>query len=178
MLERGSVGDTLSRLVDRGIVALIVLNLVSITLQSVPKLSERYGVAFAVIETVSLLIFTLEYALRIWSCTRAPGPSPCPGRTCTVVVRHELARRHRPARSTAVLVRVRGAGRPESSAGAADPRFLKLARYSPGMRSLLGALYAERRALAGCFLILIGATLLLGLTLTRIRACCSRPCPG
>ncbi len=38
-------------------------------------------------------------------------------------------------------------------------RFLKLARYSPAMRSLLDALYAERRALFGCFVILIGATL-------------------
>jgi hypothetical protein len=35
-----------------------------------------------------------------------------------------------------------------------------LARYSPAMRSLLDALYNERRALFGCFVILIGATLL------------------
>jgi voltage-gated potassium channel len=39
-------------------------------------------------------------------------------------------------------------------------RFLKLGRYSPAMLSLLDALYVERRALGGCFLILIGATLL------------------
>jgi len=38
-------------------------------------------------------------------------------------------------------------------------RFLKLARYSPGMRSLLAALYSERRALFGCVIILLGATL-------------------
>src|SRR4029077_18684389 len=38
-------------------------------------------------------------------------------------------------------------------------RFLKLARYSPAMRSLLDALYNERRALFGCFVILLGATL-------------------
>jgi len=35
-----------------------------------------------------------------------------------------------------------------------------LARYSPAMRSLLDALYSERRALFGCFVILLGATLL------------------
>ena len=39
-------------------------------------------------------------------------------------------------------------------------RFLKLARYSPAMRSLLDALYAERRALFGCLVILFGATLI------------------
>ena len=37
-------------------------------------------------------------------------------------------------------------------------RFLKLARYSPAMRSLLDALYAERRALFGCGIILLGTT--------------------
>src|SRR5262249_14500719 len=38
-------------------------------------------------------------------------------------------------------------------------RFLKLARYSPAMRSLLDVLYRERRALFGCFVILFGAML-------------------
>jgi voltage-gated potassium channel len=39
-------------------------------------------------------------------------------------------------------------------------RFLKLARYSPAMSSLLETINAERRALFGCFIILIGATLI------------------
>lgn len=38
-------------------------------------------------------------------------------------------------------------------------RFLKLARYSPAMRSLLDALYSERRALTGCFVLFVAATL-------------------
>jgi len=33
--------------------------------------------------------------------------------------------------------------------------FLKLARYSPAIRSLLDALYSERRALFGCVIILL-----------------------
>jgi len=39
-------------------------------------------------------------------------------------------------------------------------RFLKLTRYSAGVSSLLDAIYAERRALFGCFIILVGATLI------------------
>ena len=39
-------------------------------------------------------------------------------------------------------------------------RFFKLTRYSPAMRSLLDALYAERRALGGCFVILLGTALI------------------
>jgi voltage-gated potassium channel len=38
-------------------------------------------------------------------------------------------------------------------------RFFKLTRYSPAMRSLLDSLYAERRALVGCFVILVGTAL-------------------
>ena len=39
-------------------------------------------------------------------------------------------------------------------------RILKLGRYSPAMRSLLDALYSERRALTGCFVILLGTALI------------------
>jgi voltage-gated potassium channel len=39
-------------------------------------------------------------------------------------------------------------------------RFLKLTRYSAGMSSLLDVIYTERRALFGCFIILIAATLI------------------
>jgi voltage-gated potassium channel len=39
-------------------------------------------------------------------------------------------------------------------------RFLKLIRYSAAMRSLLDTLYAERRALFGCLVILIGTALI------------------
>ena len=39
-------------------------------------------------------------------------------------------------------------------------RFLTLARYSPALRSLLEALYSERRALFGCVVILAGAILI------------------
>jgi voltage-gated potassium channel len=39
-------------------------------------------------------------------------------------------------------------------------RFLKITRYSPAMRSLLEVIYRERRALFGCVVILIGATII------------------
>jgi len=41
-------------------------------------------------------------------------------------------------------------------------RFFKLGRYSPGMSSLLDAMYAERRALFGCLGLLFGAALFSG----------------
>ena len=41
-------------------------------------------------------------------------------------------------------------------------RFLKLARYSPVARSLVEVLYGERRALLGCFVLLLGGSLIMG----------------
>jgi voltage-gated potassium channel len=39
-------------------------------------------------------------------------------------------------------------------------RLLKLTRYSAGVSSLLDVIYTERRTLFGCFIILMGATLI------------------
>ena len=47
--------------------------------------------------------------------------------------------------------------------------FLKLVRYSPALRSLLAALYAERRTLFGCVVILTGAVLLFASLLYAIE---------
>jgi voltage-gated potassium channel len=159
ILEHGPVGDRVGRLVGRLIVLLIVVNLAAVTLESVPELVARYTALFIGIELVSLVVFTVEYGLRVWvAVEHAP-------------YHHSNGWKARLAYTT-------------SPAGIIDLlavlpfwfafvlpaelkillvfriiRFLKLARYSPGMRSLLNVLYAERRALFGCLVILIGATL-------------------
>ena len=160
ILDHGVVGDRTGRLVGQLIVVLIVVNLVAVTLESVPDLAQRYGPGFEAIEVLSHVVFTVEYGLRVWVAADYPP------------YRHLQPRRARwkfissgfgiidlvavlpfwfalvlPFDLRAFLVfRV--------------IRFLKLARYSAGMNSLLEALYAERRALFGCFVMLVGATLL------------------
>jgi voltage-gated potassium channel len=147
-------------LVGRLIVLLIVINLVSVAAESVPELEARYAMSFLAIELLSLVIFTSEYALRMW-----------------IAVEHTPYRhargwkaRLRYATSPLGLIDL-FAVLPFWLAFALPSefkvllvfrifRFFKLARYSPGMRSLLDVLYAERRALFGCLVILIGTTLL------------------
>src|SRR5713101_9204208 len=159
ILEHGAIGNRTGLVVGRLIVVLIVTNLVTMTLESVPAFQAQYGPLFTAVELLSLVVFTVEYGLRVWvAVEHAP-------------YRHLSARKARwkfisspmgivdllavlpfwfafalPADLRAVLV-------------FRMVRFLKLARYSPAMRSLLDALYRERRALFGCFVILIGATL-------------------
>ena len=69
---------------------------------------------------------------------------------------HQRRRHRRSARGPAVLVRVRRPVDLRFLLVFRFVRFLKLTRYSPAMRSLLDALYRERRALFGCVVILIG----------------------
>ena len=159
VLEQGSVDDGVSILIDRLLVALILVNLIAVACESVPAFAVRYALLFEAIEYFSLVVFTVEYGLRLW-CAVEHGPH-----------RHLSPLR---ARLKYVL----------SPAGVVDliavlpfwfafmlpddlrlllvfriVRFFKIARYSPAMRSLLDVLYRERRALFGCLVIAMGTAL-------------------
>jgi voltage-gated potassium channel len=159
LLEQGPIGDRGGRIVSRSIVALIVFNLIAVALESVPELNARYHAVFSAIELVSLIIFTVEYALRFWVSIDHPPyrqfgkhkarlkflASPL-GIIDLLAVLPFWLTYFVPGDLRVLLVfRVF--------------RFLKIARYSPGMRSLLDVLYLERRALFGCFVILTGMAL-------------------
>ena len=142
------------------IVALIVLNLTAVALETVPEFNSRYGLLFELIEAISLLFFTVEYVLRLWvAVEHTPFQHLSP-----------LSARLRYAVSAPGLIDLI-AVLPFWFAFLLPPdlrvilvmrmiRFLKIARYSAAMRSLLDVLYGERRALFGCLVILFGITLL------------------
>jgi len=159
VLEQGPVGDPASRVVDRLLIALIVVNLIAVALESVPSIGTRYTLTFALIEAVSLVVFTAEYGLRLW------------------VAAEHVPHRHLSASQARMKYAL-------SATGVVDllavlpfwlalflpgdlrvilvfriVRFLKIARYSSAMRSLLDVLYRERRALFGCLVILLGGAL-------------------
>src|SRR4029079_731859 len=160
ILERGGPDDRISIVVDRLIGLVIAVNLVAVGLESMPAIAARYALLFDAIEYVSLVVFTIEYVLRLWvAVEHAPyrHASPFMGRLDY-------------ARSGAGIVDLL-AVMPFWFAFALPPdlrvllvlrmiRFLKIVRYSPAMRSLLDVLYGERRALTGCLVIMLGATLI------------------
>jgi voltage-gated potassium channel len=160
VLDQGAEVGAISAVVNWALVGAIVVTLAATVMQSVPTVAAAYGRLFELVEYAALAIFSLEYAVRLW-----------------VAVEHPPWRR---------LGALRAALRSSvSPAGLIDLaailpfwlsflvstdfrivlvlrliRFFKLSRYSPAMRSLLDALYSERRALFGCFVILCGATLI------------------
>lgn len=156
VLEQGPVGDALGAMVDRFLVALILVNLLAVALESVPDLGARYALVFEMIEYVSLAIFSAEYGLRIW-CAADHGPyqqlTPARARLRYVLSAAGLVDLVAilpfwfalavPGDLRAVLV-------------FRMVRFFKIARYSPAMRSLLDVLYRERRALFGCLVVTLG----------------------
>jgi voltage-gated potassium channel len=159
VLEQGPVGDGVGTWIDRALVTLIVINLVAVALESMPQYATRYVKAFDWIEYVSLAVFTIEYALRLWVAVEH-GP-----------YRHlsHMRARIKYAISTAGIIDLI-AVLPFWFAMLLPSdfrfvlvfrmvRFFKIARYSPAMRSLLDVLYNERRALVGCLIIALGTAL-------------------
>src|SRR5664279_4505387 len=159
VLEQGPVGDAMGVVVDRLLVALILTNLIAVALESVPEIGTRYALGFNLIEIFSLVVFTVEYGLRLW-----------------VAIEHG-PHRHLAAMHSRLKYALSPAGLVDLIAVLpfwfalvlpADfrfvlvfrmVRFFKFARYSPAMRSLLDRLYRERRALFGCLVITMGSAL-------------------
>lgn len=159
IIEEGPSDRLLPKLVDLGLVALICVNVLAVCLETVPEISAAHEGLFLAIEVVSVAIFTVEYAVRIWVAPEhlaysgmGPGKarlryalSPFAVIDLLAILPFYLA----------FLVpfdlRVLRVFR--------LVRFFKLTRYSTGMRSLARAVQAEWRALAASLIIMAGLVL-------------------
>ena len=69
LLARGSNKDIPSLLVDIFLFILILLNVTAVCLESVRSISEAYRFQFDIFEKISVVIFSIEYVLRVWSAS-------------------------------------------------------------------------------------------------------------
>lgn len=159
ILDQSAELGWLSASADWLLIGIIVATLAATVMQSVPTIAARHGRLLETIEYVALAVFSVEYALRLWIAAEHPpwrrfGPvraalrwsiSPAGLLDLAAILPFWLSFLSTDLRIVLVLRLI---------------RFFKLGRYSPAMRSLLEALYSERRALFGCFVILCGATLM------------------
>ncbi len=142
-------------------IALVLINVGVVVLDTVEEVAARHGRLFRLIEIASVAVFAIEYVLRLW-----------------VAPEHALYRGMAPARARLLYAR-----RPLSivdlmaivpamaiviDVDAADflllrvftlMRFLKLTRYSTSLASIGNALYAERRALFATLIVMAGLVL-------------------
>ena len=160
ILDLGLAGDRFGQKIHWVLIALILLNVTAVVLESVPELTARFHQLFLLIEVVSVAAFTIEYVARLWIAVEY-GPledhpawkarllhALSPGMLVDLIAILPFYLAWFVAADFRVLLVFR------------LMRFFKIARYSTGMRSLADAIYTERQALAACAGILSGLVLI------------------
>ncbi|MCH1449802.1 MAG: ion transporter, partial [Litoricolaceae bacterium] len=80
IMNKGRLGDRVSKRVDLALSLLILANLVAVCMESVDSIAAIYGPQLLAFEMISVSIFAAEYALRLWS---APKRTDLDGKTAT-----------------------------------------------------------------------------------------------
>ena len=150
-----------ARAVRQFLVFLIVMNVALSVIETVPDIQDSFGRPLRALQLVSGVIFLIEYVLRLYVADLHPplrryGPVLARLRYAVhldalidliaVLPLLMVVFESNSAVTTLVVLRLL--------------RFLKLARYSPALRSLLSAVASERQALMGLTVIIFGVVLL------------------
>ena len=69
VLEKDDGDNRLSRRFDLFIMIMIFLNMIAVIMETVASVYIKYEYFFEWFEIISVVVFTLEYAGRIWTCT-------------------------------------------------------------------------------------------------------------
>lgn len=155
IIESSETDDWKGRWFDLFMIFLIVTNVVAVVLETVEELAVVHGPFFHAFDVISVIVFTIEYVLRLW-----------------VAVESGDRRLHHPVKG-----RIRYACKPLAIIDflafapfylswfiPLDLRFLrvfrllrllKLTRYSPALQTLGAAVHSQRRALGAAFVIIV-----------------------
>lgn len=156
ILEIAGEGDKTSRLVDFALFFLVGANVLAIIIESVPSIHLAYKPYFHWFDVISVLLFSIEYLLRVWSSVENLE--------------------HKQESYMATRLKFMGSSMALVDLAAIAPfylqillpgmdlrflrvlrmlRILKITRYSLAMNVLLGVLHKEREAFIAVFTILI-----------------------
>lgn len=72
LLDPSASGSKAARAIELLLIFLIFLNIVAILLESVQEVNAEYTEFFAALETFSIIVFSIEYVLRLWTCVEHP----------------------------------------------------------------------------------------------------------
>lgn len=72
ILEEGDHAQGWPRLINLALMLLVVFNVLAVIMETVESLYAACGPLFEAFNIFSIGIFTIEYILRIWSCTEDP----------------------------------------------------------------------------------------------------------
>lgn len=146
-------GDQASRLVDVALMTLVAVNIGAVVLESVTSLYAAHVESFRRLELASVAVFSVEYALRLWSAAEADPGQP-PWRNRLRYVGSPLAVADLASIAPVFL----------SALFAVDLRFLrvmrllrilKFTRYSSALGTIVDVCRAERETFGTAFFLLL-----------------------
>ncbi len=74
------------KVINGGIILLIILNVFAVMLETVPSIYEPNKRFFDNFDLISVFIFTIEYILRVWSSTEDKRSLDLLGKSLDVVI--------------------------------------------------------------------------------------------
>ncbi len=167
LLEHEHLADSVGSRFVRLIIFIVILDVLAMTLASVPEFDARFGSLFTAVKIGAAVVFALEYAARLWSVAGHTPRKLSPLQDRLEYAFSSLGIIDLLAFLPASIALIAGNRQTLMLLGVLP--FFKLVRYSPAMRSLLAALHAERRTLFGCLVILAGAVLVFATLLYAIE---------
>ncbi|MFQ5764102.1 MAG: cyclic nucleotide-gated ion channel [Rhodospirillales bacterium] len=155
MIESSEADDWKGRWFDTFMIFLIVANVAAVVLETVEELAVVHGPVFHAFDVISVIVFTIEYLLRLWVVVESSDKR----------FRHPIKGRTRYALTPlAIIDFIAIAPFYLSWFLPFDLRFLrvfrllrllKLTRYSPALQTLGTAVHTQRRTLAAAFMVIL-----------------------
>lgn len=159
LMER-SLSTPAKEALDYALIGVVLINVISVIWGTEESIPESHAELLLMVDWVTTLLITLEYLLRMWVCVDEP-------------LLQRMARwKARLKYATTPMGLIDLAAILPSYVGLLTSvdarvllilrilRLLKMARYSPGVASVLAAIEAERRALVASLLIIVLALVL------------------
>ncbi len=155
-LEAGGHAGAWGRALEWGLILLILANIIAFAAETVPHIESRYGPALRLFDGISVIIFTVEYLVRLWVSPEHPLYRGMPpwrarlrfARTPLMIIDLLAIVPFYLSQLLGMDLRVLRIFR--------LLRFLKLARYSPALAGIAGVIASEWRALVGAVVVMAG----------------------
>ncbi|MCB1743531.1 MAG: ion transporter [Gammaproteobacteria bacterium] len=153
-LEVGRGDDRISQALDLCLIGLIVLNAIAFIVETIPSVEASYGPHLDLFNLFSVIVFTIEYGLRVWSCVEMPFLRRMPAWKARL---HFARRPYLIIDLLAVLPFYLAFVLPIDLRVLRVLRLIrlaKLARYSPALNAIVEVFHRESRTLLGALLLM------------------------
>ena len=171
ILERAKPNDKLSQWVNGLLMLLVMVNIIAVIAESVASIYAAYQFWFDAFEVVSVLVFLVEYVLRVWAIVEKLPEDGAAGESAWKMRLRYMCSFYGIVDLLAILPSLLAYFMPgidlRSLRAVRLLRILKFSHYSYALQDLGRAIFEERRAFTASFYVL-GVVLVLAATLLHL----------